>query len=75
MNRPRAQAIGIAILLSLPVSVGVWMGSLKMLGGGLLHPLVIGPGIVAGLGVFVLVIATDVSGSVDEDRQPGAPPG
>ncbi|MFB6298718.1 MAG: hypothetical protein ABEH65_00480 [Halobacteriales archaeon] len=74
MNRPRRQSIGFAILLSLPVSIGVWMGSFKTLGGGPWHPFVIGPGIVAGLGVFLFVIATDLSGSVDEDRQPGAPP-
>lgn len=59
--------LGYALLLSLPVGVGVSIGFLKATGQGLTDPLVVGAGAVAALAVFVLVVAGVAIGSPDID--------
>lgn len=65
MNRTE---LGYAVLLSLPVGVGVSVGMLKATGQGLADPLVVGTGIVAALAVFVLAVGGVAIGSTDIDE-------
>ena len=57
---------GFAVLFSVPVGVGVSMGTLKAAGGGFTDPLVIGTGALAALAVFVFVVAGVAVGSPDD---------
>lgn len=59
--------LGYAVLLSLPVGVGVSMGFLKATGGELTDPLVVGAGVVAALAVFALAVLGVAVGSPDTD--------
>ncbi|PSP87190.1 hypothetical protein BRC90_11115 [Halobacteriales archaeon QS_4_69_34] len=65
-----ATELGFAVLFSLPVGIGVSMGTWKAAGGGLSSPLVVGTGALAALGVFVLVLAGVAVGSVADDGDP-----
>ena len=62
-------ALGYAVLFSMPVGVGVSMGVLRMAGGGLTNPLVVGAGAVAALVLFALVVAILATGSPDDERR------
>lgn len=62
-------ALGYAVLFSMPVGVGVSMGVLRMAGGGLTNPLVVGAGAVAALVLFAFVVAMLATGSPDEERE------
>lgn len=62
-------ALGYAVLFSVPVGVGVSMGVLRMAGGGLTNPLVVGAGTVAALVLFAFVVAILATGSPDDERR------
>jgi len=62
-------ALGYAVLFSVPVGVGVSMGVLRMAGGGLTNPLVVGAGAVAALVLFAFVVAILATGSPDDERR------
>ena len=62
-------ALGYAVLFSVPVGVGVSMGVLRMVGGGLTNPLVVGAGTVAALVLFAFVVAILATGSPDDERR------
>lgn len=55
--RPDRTALGYAVLFSVPVAVGVAGAMMRGTGGGPFAPLVVVPGAVAGLLVFLLVLA------------------
>lgn len=63
---PDRTGLGYALLLSVPVGVGVSMGVLKAAGGGLWSPLVVGSGIVTALAIFSFVVASLVFEATDD---------
>lgn len=48
--------LGFAVLLSLPVGVGVTLGMLRATGSTVFDPLVFGPGVVTTFALFSLII-------------------
>jgi|AntDeeMetagen134_2_1112570.scaffolds.fasta_scaffold01185_6 hypothetical protein len=60
--------LGYAVLFSVPVGVGVSMGVLRMAGGGLTNPVVVGAGVVAALVLFAFVVVMLATGPPDEER-------
>lgn len=67
MSRWTPKNVGFAILLSVPVGVGVGLATLKVTGGNYSHPLVLLTAAVTATGIFLIVVAGFATGSVDDD--------
>ncbi|MGM0592367.1 MAG: hypothetical protein ACQETI_12220 [Halobacteriota archaeon] len=55
-------ALGYALLLAVPVGVGVSVGMMRATGGGAFHPFVFGGGILTAVVVFALVVLGGLTG-------------
>lgn len=54
-----------ALLFSVPVGVGISVGTMRMTGGGFLTPIVAVPGVVATVCIFALVVLAARGGTLD----------
>lgn len=61
-----ATTVGYALLFAVPVAVGVPLAVTRVTGEPFFTPVVAGPGLVAGLAVFLLVVLAARGGSVEE---------
>lgn len=59
--------LAMALLLSVPVGVGVMLATLKVTGGDYANPLVAASGVITTVVLFVIVVAGFATGREDPD--------